>query len=117
MRPLHCRSYPATVATGTAVMSNDPLMTSIKSQLQSKRSQGDSAMLGSHGSGSRSVDLSSFGSQGSVQFDALEFLRPCGEGSFGKVSHLWRWTVQRVQRVWQGRELAQANKRCREDVS
>ena len=84
----NCRSDPTTIATSaSAVMSSDsdPLLTYIRSKLQSKRSQGDSAMLASGGSGSRSVDLTSFGSQGSVQFDELEILRPCGEGSFGKV--------------------------------
>ena len=81
-----CRSYPATIpASQSDVLSNDPLMSYIKSQLQSKRSHGDSAMLASGSSGSRSVDLGSFGSQGSVQFDDLEIMRPCGEGSFGKV--------------------------------
>ena len=77
------RSYPTSIATSaSAVMSQDPLMTYIKSQLQSKR---ESAMLASGSSGSRSVDLGSFMSQGSVHFDDLEIGRPCGEGSFGKV--------------------------------
>jgi hypothetical protein len=67
-------------------MSQDPMMTHLKTQLHSKRSQGDSAMLASGGSSARSVDLGSFPSQGSVQFEDLEILRPCGEGSFGKVS-------------------------------
>ena len=90
---LHCRSYPTTIATSaTAALSKDPLMSYIRSQLQSKRSQGDSAMLASGGSGSRSLDLGSFGSQGSVQFDELEILRPCGEGSFGKVRSRGRFT-------------------------
>ena len=80
------RSYPSSIATSaSAVMSQDPLMTYIKSQLQSKR---ESAMLASGSSGSRSVDLGSFMSQGSVHFDDLEIGRPCGEGSFGKVGEV-----------------------------
>ena len=41
-----------------------------------------------------SADLGSFGSQSSVHFEELEFQRPCGEGSFGKVRQLgsdWCW--------------------------
>ena len=60
-------------------MSQDPMMTHLKTQLHSKRSQGDSAMLASGGSSARSVDLGSFPSQGSVQFEDLEILRPCGQ--------------------------------------
>ena len=66
-------------------MSKDPLMTYIKSHLLSKHSQGDTAVIVGGGSTSPSVDLGSFGSQGSMRFEELEFLRPCGEGSFGKV--------------------------------
>ena len=80
-----CRSYPTSIATSaSAGLTNDPLLTYIKSQLQSKR---DSAMLASGTSGSGSVDLGSFMSQGSVNFGDLEILRPCGEGSFGKVRY------------------------------
>ena len=58
-------------------MSKDPLMSYIRSQLHSKRS-----VIRTSGT---TPDLGSFGSQGSVHFGDLEILRPCGEGSFGKV--------------------------------
>ena len=63
-------------------MSKDPLMSYIRSQLHSKRS---AILTGGTTPGSRSVDLGSFISQDSVHFGDLEIIRPCGEGSFGKV--------------------------------